>query len=349
MNKATRAIFIDSTIKHSELLEYTKEEDLLCPGIQRGDLVRTLNTIPNIKSIVIIDGVFEQQASITHKEILWALDRGVEVIGISSIGALRAAELKSYGMKGYGTVFRQYIDGEIDGDDEVAISHFPGIQNQKKTIAMVNIRATLSRLKINDDEMTSVIRNIHYKERTWSEIRTKVSEKIYDILTKNYIDQKREDVISYFELNQYDYQTTRFIEIGQNIYFLKDLVTQRHARVADFLEYCLNLMPKCTLDNSKFHSERIAEYIISYLELPNRQLHGVAYILNELKGFRYTQFRIKKISDKIRREQRLLLSSDFINFIENKKIPMNNLQEVFDGILKLEAFFLTRGYVLNTL
>src|SRR6185437_14796746 len=49
--------------------------------------------------------------------------RGVTVAGSSSMGALRAAELWPLGMRGFGKVFRLYRDGEIDGDDEVAVVH----------------------------------------------------------------------------------------------------------------------------------------------------------------------------------------------------------------------------------
>jgi hypothetical protein len=54
---------------------------------------------------------------------MYLLGQGVTVAGSSSMGALRAAELWRFGMRGYGEVFRLYRDGEIDGDDEVAIVH----------------------------------------------------------------------------------------------------------------------------------------------------------------------------------------------------------------------------------
>ena len=42
---------------------------------------------------LIIDGSFQSQPAVRHKEILWALSRGIPVIGAASMGALRAAEL----------------------------------------------------------------------------------------------------------------------------------------------------------------------------------------------------------------------------------------------------------------
>ena len=43
--------------------------------------------------ILIIDGVFQSEPAVRHKEILWALSLGVPVVGAASMGALRAAEL----------------------------------------------------------------------------------------------------------------------------------------------------------------------------------------------------------------------------------------------------------------
>ncbi len=54
-----------------------------------------------------------------HKEILYALDAGVRVVGAASVGAHRAAELASFGMEGVGSIFRRVASGELERDDEV--------------------------------------------------------------------------------------------------------------------------------------------------------------------------------------------------------------------------------------
>ena len=54
------------------------------------------------RAIGIIDGVFLDVASVWHREILWALSQGVHVFGAASMGALRAAELDGFGMRGVG-------------------------------------------------------------------------------------------------------------------------------------------------------------------------------------------------------------------------------------------------------
>ena len=70
------------------------------PPAAQGDILRLLPQNPEV--IGIVDGVFESQPAIWHNEILFALSRGVRVAGAASMGALRAAELNDFGMKGIG-------------------------------------------------------------------------------------------------------------------------------------------------------------------------------------------------------------------------------------------------------
>jgi hypothetical protein len=74
-------------------------------------------------TLLVIDGLFLQSRAVRHKELLFLLESGVTVLGASSMGALRAAELHEYGMRGIGRVFRAYRDQDITGDDEVALLH----------------------------------------------------------------------------------------------------------------------------------------------------------------------------------------------------------------------------------
>lgn len=87
--------------------------------IKRGDLCHDMKENPDI--IGIIDGVFHQNSSVGHKEILNVINNGVTVVGASSMGALRASELDSLGMKGIGYVYEQYATGKVTSDDDVAV------------------------------------------------------------------------------------------------------------------------------------------------------------------------------------------------------------------------------------
>lgn len=87
--------------------------------IKRGDLGHDIKENPDI--IGIIDGVFHQNSSVGHKEILNVINKGVTVVGSSSMGALRASELDTLGMTGIGYVYEQYATGKVASDDDVAV------------------------------------------------------------------------------------------------------------------------------------------------------------------------------------------------------------------------------------
>jgi len=109
------------------------------PPVAQGDVLRLLDRRPKIVGIV--DGYFEMVPSVVHKEILLALESGVHVLGASSMGALRAAELDVFGMKGVGQIYRWYASGRLEDDDEVAVVHGPADQGYREmSDAMVNVR-----------------------------------------------------------------------------------------------------------------------------------------------------------------------------------------------------------------
>ena len=113
------------------------------PPIRQGDLYRAALGRPAV--IGVIDGYFEVTPTVWHKEILWAMAHGIHVYGAASIGALRAAELDTLGMKGIGRIYEDFRDGILEDDDEVAVLHGPEeLGYPPLTDAMVNIRATLA-------------------------------------------------------------------------------------------------------------------------------------------------------------------------------------------------------------
>jgi hypothetical protein len=95
-------------------------------------------------SISIVDGTFLSNMSVFHKEILYAIDLGIWVLGSSSMGALRAAECDDYGMIGIGEIYQKLVSGEIEDDDEVALTHAGEAEGFKAlTDAFVTIKATI--------------------------------------------------------------------------------------------------------------------------------------------------------------------------------------------------------------
>jgi hypothetical protein len=119
-------------------------EAVYLPPAAEGDVYRA--SLKRPQAIGIIDGYFQSIPSVRHKEILWAMSRGIHVFGSASIGALRAAELTAFGMEGVGTIFELYRDGVLEDDDEVAIAHGPAeLGFIAGSEAMVNIRHTLQK------------------------------------------------------------------------------------------------------------------------------------------------------------------------------------------------------------
>lgn len=141
----------------------------LFPPIKSGDIYSIINQ--GYTLIAILDGLFHGVPSVWHREILLALDEGIEVWGASSMGALRACELKQYGMKGFGNVFNWYSECLLDGDDEVALHHLAEAPYTPLTIPLVDIRNCLKlylNLEIGSDLHEHIIkaaRRVPYWDR----------------------------------------------------------------------------------------------------------------------------------------------------------------------------------------
>jgi hypothetical protein len=141
------------------------------PPVSAGDLCRLWHKRP--RAIGIVDGYIERVPAVWHKEIMWIMERGVHVFGSASMGALRAAELDSFGMRGVGRIYQAFKDGTLDRDDELAVAYETD-GYRKLSEAMVNIRATLQAAHsaeiISDgthDLLTAAGTATFYQERTW--------------------------------------------------------------------------------------------------------------------------------------------------------------------------------------
>jgi hypothetical protein len=170
-------VYRGPTITAAEVLKIVPGADIH-PPVRHGDLLR-LDVGPG-DTVVIIDGVFHSVPAVRHKEILELLARGVRVIGASSMGALRAAELHRYGMTGVGTIFAAYRDGIINADDEVAVAHTD--DHRPLSEALVDIRALAASAAADGildsgeaDRVVQHARSVHYVNRTWTALRKAAS------------------------------------------------------------------------------------------------------------------------------------------------------------------------------
>lgn len=110
------------------------------PPARQGDVFRALESRPEL--IVLIDGVFESAPSVWHHELLAAQASGVTLLGASSMGALRAAELPGV-ITPVGEIARRYVSGEWNDDAAVALLHADASQGYRAlTVPWVNVFAT---------------------------------------------------------------------------------------------------------------------------------------------------------------------------------------------------------------
>lgn len=170
---------VHAVLPEAQVLSPLARGDLLAGHWNRGD------------TAVMIDGYFRERRSVGHKEVLWLLTEGVNVIGAASMGALRAAELSPYGMRGIGTVYHMYATDEIDGDDEVGVLHGPAAMGYPpQTVALVNLRygcqegaATELVPEAAGRRITAAAKALPFIHRTWQEIESRLGEQDHGSLS----------------------------------------------------------------------------------------------------------------------------------------------------------------------
>lgn len=170
------------------------------PPAKRGDVLRAAQ---EYDAVLLIDGVFHQDLAPAPKEV-YAATQCAQLFGASSMGALRAAECAPYGMVPLGIIARWYMNGVVDGDDEVAVLIDPGTQTPL-TVPMVNVRyvAWLARRRgiVSPEEAVSVYersRAIFYMERAWEDVFDTVPARARDAfasLALRHGDLKRHDAV----------------------------------------------------------------------------------------------------------------------------------------------------------
>lgn len=143
------------------------------PPARRDDVRRAADE--GARAILIIDGAFGDGPSVGHKEILLALARGVRVIGAASMGALRAAECRDWGMEGVGRIYDDYASGRRIADADVALLHGPASLGYcPVTLPLVDVDhfadiVLLGRLGLLGPAgaLRAAARALHFSNRTW--------------------------------------------------------------------------------------------------------------------------------------------------------------------------------------
>jgi hypothetical protein len=192
------------------------------PPAKRGDLITAAREGAAV--IALIDGVFHQESAVAHREILAALKGGIRVIGSSSMGALRAAEMDTLGMVGIGKIYRMFKSGELISDDEVALVFDP-VSGMSLSEPLINIRFTLERARherIIDaaahDTILAAARSLFYPKRTYRSILSSTGDTVDTTTRERFLtwvdthacDQKRNDAIAALEyIRSIDYCETK--------------------------------------------------------------------------------------------------------------------------------------------
>jgi len=142
------------------------------PPARQGDLHRAV--LDGATAIGLVDGVFGFVPSVWHKEILFALQQGVHVLGAASLGALRAAECASFGMEPIGSIALSYLDGERIEDGDVCLAHAPAEMDfMPLSDPLVDAEATIAamaRAGVIDADQAVALRKaaqaLHFTDRT---------------------------------------------------------------------------------------------------------------------------------------------------------------------------------------
>jgi hypothetical protein len=174
MNAQDVVVFLGPTLSRDEARTVLDARYL--PPASQGDVYRAARG--GARAIGLIDGYFQQVPAVWHKEILWALTQGVHVFGAASMGALRAAELAAFGMRGVGQIFEDYVAGRLSDDDEVALVHSDAESGyQPLCEAMVDMRATLAAARAAgvigpplQRRLLDAAKALFYPERRWETV-----------------------------------------------------------------------------------------------------------------------------------------------------------------------------------
>lgn len=326
-------VYLETTLRYQDAKRILPNADYL-PSIKKGDVLRAIQK--GYRRIVIIDGNFSWVPSVWHKEILTALEYGLEVWGASSMGALRAAELDVFGMKGYGHIYKMFKNEEIDGDDEVAIAYSK--YNNEKTIPLINIRLTIGRLNLpNKDEIIESIRSIFYAERTWSRIEQKTTKKAYKLIKSNYLDMKKEDAKSLLYLlkkrkifsNLDSFKKERGFTI-----FEKKLIESTFPPV--WLKYYKGEK------RGNMALFKRADNLLKFISIPQTKENILSYqslisLLDE-QGYDITPHELLYHVEIFREERNLLKGEEFFAWLKERELCEVNLELLFSDYVKLSKY-----------
>lgn len=152
------------------------------PPVLRGD-VDALVAARSPGVLVLCDGVFQSAPAVGHAEIGRAVEAGWQVWGVSSLGAIRAYEMRHHGVRGFGWVYAQFARYTDFRDDELCLLHLPDPPYLPLTEALVNLRYALEQRGATcgitpgaASAVVRVLRGLWFGDRTPERISTVLRE-----------------------------------------------------------------------------------------------------------------------------------------------------------------------------
>lgn len=226
-------VFLGPTLRVEEA-KGIAEAVYLPPAVQGSVIQAVLRHKP--RAVLIIDGLFQSEPAVRHKEILWALDQGVAVLGAASMGALRAAELHGFGMVGIGLIYRWYRRWLAAPDDAVAVVHTPPeLGSQALTVSLIDLLMTIRRAERQGfltrqqrSLLEQTARALNFRDRTFAAVAG-VAALDPALLSRHLVDQKKQDAIQALRhLHKVDLERKRENFVWTTN-FVRDL---EHARIS---------------------------------------------------------------------------------------------------------------------
>jgi len=205
-------IYTGLSIGQDLVKEYLKGA-ICSPPIKRKDLQADINEGFHI--VGIIDGEFLQNLAVAPNEIMDAIRCGVKIYGASSMGALRAAELKDYGMLGCGEVFKHICAQQYFNDDHLGQIFYSDSVHASLPFVdfLLAIRNLKNKIAPKDIKFLEIsYQDLHFSERSLKSLSILCRESVrrnkllnaLSLIEKNIVQAKKQDGIELLKLIKTD-------------------------------------------------------------------------------------------------------------------------------------------------
>lgn len=332
----TTVLFAGPSLYGLETKKY-KWIDIYGPACQ-SDIYSILNH-KLYRRIILADGLYKSIPAPWHKEILMALEMNIEVYGVASLGALRAAELDVYGMEGSGKIY-DYIRSNVVDDSEVAVVHKPKMNKwEAMTLAHVEIKYWSEEMrkqkKITNETYEHIInwsKRTHFERRTKKGLIKELSLTVNApkaLVDQTWFSQKQQDLAKLLE--NLDSQTAEqnksrerdwnlantpyiYRQISKDTSLLPILDNER-----DHGDILVNFIIFVFLKYKKTFQEILLKVYIEYIQMELARLDSQKYVINNENFFRlYSEKACFLLRKQFAQEYNWIDRENRENYIKNK-------------------------------